>query len=231
MDDASIFALAKVRADAPRTMYSRSAFCMSAADEGITAVCEACLEYRKDHVNHAGQSPKHVVQSTQHLLQAITHTPTHTVLYSNQPVQQRPSAVAKIQETSDRRSSARIPLGEFIRRISKPITAAGEGLATAIPKRLLNNNKSDSDFLQSYLSEWSTKFGEVPDTLPTKQPFWDRPGLLEKKALVEASLASTYHRTCFLAASSQHSGDWLFTLPIASCGLKLDDEAVRVAVK
>jgi len=32
------------------------------------------------------------------------------------------------------------------------------------------------------------------------------------------------------AASSQHSGDWLFALPIASCGLRLDDEAVRVAV-
>ena len=30
--------------------------------------------------------------------------------------------------------------------------------------------------------------------------------------------------------SSQHSGDWLFALPIASCGLRLDDEAVRVAV-
>ena len=29
---------------------------------------------------------------------------------------------------------------------------------------------------------------------------------------------------------SKHSGDWLFALPIASCGLKLDDEAVRVAV-
>ena len=28
----------------------------------------------------------------------------------------------------------------------------------------------------------------------------------------------------------QHSGDWLFALPIALCGLKLDDEAVRVAV-
>ena len=90
--------------------------------------------------------------------------------------------------------------------------------------------KSDSDFLQSYLSEWFTKFGEVPDTLPTKQPFWDHPGLLEKKALVEASLVYTYHRTCFLAASSQHSGDCLFALPITSCGLKLDDEAVRVAV-
>ena len=47
---------------------------------------------------------------------------------------------------------------------------------------------------------------------------------------MEASLASTYHQTCFLAASSQHSGDWLFALPTASCRLKLDDEAVRVAV-
>jgi len=28
----------------------------------------------------------------------------------------------------------------------------------------------------------------------------------------------------------QHSGDGLFALPIASCGLKMDDEAVRVAV-
>ena len=34
----------------------------------------------------------------------------------------------------------------------------------------------------------------------------------------------------FLAASARHSGDWLFALPIASCGLKLDNEAVRVAV-
>jgi len=33
-----------------------------------------------------------------------------------------------------------------------------------------------------------------------------------------------------LAASSPHSGDWLLALPVASCGLRLDDEAVRVAV-
>ena len=30
--------------------------------------------------------------------------------------------------------------------------------------------------------------------------------------------------------TARHSGDCLFALPIASCGLKLDDEAVRVAV-
>ena len=33
-----------------------------------------------------------------------------------------------------------------------------------------------------------------------------------------------------LAASAEHSADWLNALPITSCTLRLDDEAVRVAV-
>jgi len=37
-------------------------------------------------------------------------------------------------------------------------------------------------------------------------------------------------RARFLAAQAPHSGDWLLALPIANCGLRLDDEAVRVAV-
>jgi len=75
------------------------------------------------------------------------------------------------------------------------------------------------------------KFGDVPDPVPTKQPFWDRPGVLDDKARVEASITSAHHRASLLAATSQHSGDWLFALPIASCGLRLDDEAVRFAVR
>jgi len=88
----------------------------------------------------------------------------------------------------------------------------------------------NSNFLQSCLAEWLAKFGDVPDTLPTKQPFWDLAGVLESKAKVEASLASAYLRASFLAASCQHSWHWLFALSITSCGLKLDDEAVRIAV-
>jgi len=38
---------------------------------------------------------------------------------------------------------------------------------------------------------WSTEFGDVPEVLPTKQPFWDRPGVLADKALVEGSLNSS----------------------------------------
>ena len=38
-----------------------------------------------------------------------------------------------------------------------------------------------------------------------------------------------YHRARLLAVSSEHSGDWLHALPISSCGLRLDNEAIRVA--
>jgi len=93
-----------------------------------------------------------------------------------------------------------------------------------------NNNNNNLRFFQNYLSDWSIKFGNVPDVLPGKQPFWDCPGVLEDKALVEANLHTAHHQASFLAASSQHRGDWLFALPIASCGLKLDNEAVIVAV-
>jgi hypothetical protein len=37
-------------------------------------------------------------------------------------------------------------------------------------------------------------------------------------------------RARFMAMTAPHSGDWLLALPIASCGLRLNDEAVRVAV-
>ena len=89
---------------------------------------------------------------------------------------------------------------------------------------------SDHATLQTYLSEWSTRYGDLPDILPSKQPFWDRPGVLTDKAVVESSLTSPSQSASFMAASSPHSGDWLFALPIASCGLRLDDEAIRIAV-
>ena len=34
----------------------------------------------------------------------------------------------------------------------------------------------------------------------------------------------------FLAASAPHSGDWLLALSVSSCEMKLNDDAVRVAV-
>jgi len=88
----------------------------------------------------------------------------------------------------------------------------------------------DDSYFQAYLSLWSSNFGDIPDILPAKQPFWDRPGVQADRFLVESSLSSPFQRAAFLAASSPHSGDWLHALPIVTCGMRLDDEAVRVAI-
>jgi len=70
--------------------------------------------------------------------------------------------------------------------------------------------------------------GFVLDDRP--EPFWDRPGIMADRNLVEFSLSSPLLRASFLTSLAPHTGDWLFALLITSCGLRLDDEAVRVAV-
>ena len=89
---------------------------------------------------------------------------------------------------------------------------------------------SDNVFLQTCLTDWASDFGAVPDVLPPKQQFWDRPGIMTDKAQVKTSLNTPSQLASFLAASSPHSGDWLHAMPISSCGLRLDDEAVRIGV-
>ena len=68
---------------------------------------------------------------------------------------------------------------------------------------------SEDISLQSYLSDWSSAFSDVPDVLPTKQPFWDHPGISADLAQVRSSLNTPSQQASFLAASSPHSGDWL----------------------
>ena len=48
--------------------------------------------------------------------------------------------------------------------------------------------------------------------------------------IIEDSFVEPSQKARFLASLAPHSGDWLLALPIANCGLRLDDEAVRVAV-
>lgn len=124
--------------------------------------------------------------------------------------------------------------GLGVRRVaSLALPAFVASAASTLPLQdaiLMNCACSNNSAFQNYLSLWSSAFGPLPEDLPPKQPFWDRPGVLADRALVESQMNSPLQQASFLAASSSHSGDWLFALPIASCGLRLDDEAVRVAV-
>ena len=44
------------------------------------------------------------------------------------------------------------------------------------------------------------------------------------------SVPDISHRARLLAVSSEHSSDWLHALPLSACGLRLDNETIRVCV-
>ena len=88
---------------------------------------------------------------------------------------------------------------------------------------------------RQYSIQW-TKAHDQSGALPpvglssTKQSEWDKPCIADDVARLYASLPDIHDQARLLAVSAPHSGDWLHALPISSCGLRLDDEAVRVAV-
>jgi hypothetical protein len=63
-----------------------------------------------------------------------------------------------------------------------------------------------------------------------KQSFWDRPGIEIDIQHIRDNSRDEYNKARLNAVSAPHSGDWLHARPITSCGLRLDDEAIRVAV-
>jgi hypothetical protein len=86
---------------------------------------------------------------------------------------------------------------------------------------------------ESLLIKWTTTF--QPASPPTgalthKQQSWDKPSVDSSFLSLLDSQPDDYGRARLLAAADAHSGDWLNVVPVSSCGLRLDDEAIRVAV-
>ena len=67
-------------------------------------------------------------------------------------------------------------------------------------------------------------------SLASKQKAWEAPIIAADKAAVLGSAQDNHDRARLLAASAPHAGDWLHALPISCCGLRMDNEAIRVAV-
>jgi hypothetical protein len=64
----------------------------------------------------------------------------------------------------------------------------------------------------------------------SQQRAWDKPTVDSIQSSLLAAQCDDHGRVQLLAASAPHSGDWLHVLSISSCSLRLDNDAVRVAV-
>ena len=82
-----------------------------------------------------------------------------------------------------------------------------------------------------YHSNWSSAYNQsFPlDATACKQRAWDEP-IVKDDINHFFATASQRDESRLLAVTSPHSGDWLHVLPIASCGLRLENEDIRVAV-
>src|SRR6218665_464362 len=65
---------------------------------------------------------------------------------------------------------------------------------------------------------------------PDKQSAWDRPLVEADKEEVRRGASGLVEHARLDAVCRPHSADWMMALPLAACGLVLDNEAVRVAV-
>lgn len=93
---------------------------------------------------------------------------------------------------------------------------------------------STDTYVDRFQELWVASSGQpsVPiGPLAFPQKAWDEPLIAVKLSLLaQETAASSTENARFLAATSPHSGDWLHALPLSACGLRLDDNAVRVAI-
>ena len=86
-----------------------------------------------------------------------------------------------------------------------------------------------SSYYNTALDCWKSLSQTTPPLSPMvyKQSHWDKPVV---EAKFQQLLTNSTERARLLAVAAPHSGDWLHALPLSSCGLRLDNESIRVAV-
>jgi len=98
---------------------------------------------------------------------------------------------------------------------------------------LLDSVSSGDRFVDYCLQYWVDTFN-VPlpavAELPKSQRAWDAAAISFAKKNLCSETREAIDVARLLATSAAHSGDWLKALPISSCGLRLSDDEVRIAV-
>src|SRR6218665_1713189 len=88
----------------------------------------------------------------------------------------------------------------------------------------------EDEFEKEILEARKSTLPKGEDAAVTKQKSWDVPLIAIAMTLVWSSNNDPLDQARLLAVSAPHVGDWLLSVPIASCGLGLSNAAVRVAI-
>jgi len=149
------------------------------------------------------------------------------------------STITNIQLSDVQWKQASLPIkrgGLGIRLVSE--VASSAFLSSVCATKILQDSilictdaVNDSSYLRA-LSFWthmyncSAPLGEAAYI----QRSWDLHAIEDSYKQILESQSNATDRARILAVSSPRSSDWLHAYPISSCGLHLDDEAIRVAV-
>ena len=110
-------------------------------------------------------------------------------------------------------------------------SAAG---CTNIAHNLLPSRLRDSPYEahKDALKVWGVGHAEPPPPVEVahRQKLWDAPHVTATFKVIQDAAPDATALARLLAACRRESGAWLHTLPIASLGLRMDDEVVRVAM-
>jgi len=133
---------------------------------------------------------------------------------------------------------------------SLPVAAGGLGIrsvAQLAPSAFLASAAATSDLQTALLPQegtftdysrdmalaiWTNRHTEKTPELrvQSKQKAWDRASVEKTQQALIDGYPDPYHQARLLATRAAHSGDWLNAWPITACGLRLSNEAIRVAV-
>ena len=66
--------------------------------------------------------------------------------------------------------------------------------------------------------------------LQTSQRAWDAPMVVRDCQTLMDNATSDIDKARLLAVKADHDSEWIFALPISACGLRISNEAVRIAI-
>lgn len=145
--------------------------------------------------------------------------------------------ICNVTLSADQWTQASLPVrygGLGIRSVST--LASSAFLASAAGTRdlqalILHKCQVGVDNIDNSLAHWSSLSSVQPSNLTeASQRIWDSAVTEKTFQSLLSSHTDPVGRARLLAAAAAHSGDWLHATPITACGLRLSDEAIRVAV-